>query len=349
MTAQALASKLHENGRLDNDEWIRLLSVTEKNDIEDIRIAADRVRREKYGTSVYLRALIEISSYCKNDCYYCGIRCGNKNASRFRLSREEILSSCKNAYELGFRTFVLQGGEDMYFSDDVFCTIISDIKNSFPDCALTLSVGEKSRLTYKRYYDAGADRYLLRHETANNEHYRKLHPQKQKLSERIQCLYYLKDIGFQVGSGFMVGSPYQTVETLAEDMSFLSELRPQMVGIGPFLPHKDTEFAHFPSGSASYTCYLLSLIRLMLPDSLIPATTALGTVEKGGREKGLRSGANVIMPNLSPNEVRSKYSLYDNKLSTGAETREKLTQLALDVSAAGYETDMGRGDFKPSN
>lgn len=311
---------------------------------KSLAILANNFRDKYYHSRVYFRGLIEFSSYCKNNCYYCGIRRSNRNAVRYRLSEKEILDCCGHGYDLGFRTFVLQGGEDEYFTDNRLCSIVHGIKNRFPDCAVTLSVGERSFDSYKRLYDAGADRYLLRHETANEIHYRKLHPSELSLENRKQCLYNLKEIGYQVGAGFMVGSPYQTYDTLAEDFLFLRELVPHMIGIGPFIPHKDTRFADYNTPSSDRTLIILSLIRIMLPKVLLPATTALGTVDASGREKGLLSGANVVMPNLSPKLHRKDYSLYDNKLCTGLEAAEHMASLIHRIKEIGLTPDFSRGD-----
>lgn len=306
--------------------------------------SATRLREKYYGRKVYFRGLIEFSSYCKNDCYYCGIRRSNKSAVRYRLSPDEILSCCEKGHRLGFRTFVLQSGEDLYFTDDIICNITYKIKNRFPDCAVTLSIGEKPRKTYEDYYKSGADRYLLREETALTEHYRFLHPPEMSLENRKRCLYDLRDIGYQVGAGFMVGSPYQKAENLAADLVFLRRLRPHMIGIGPFIPHKDTKFANEISGSVKLTLVMLALLRIMLPDALIPATTALGTADPLGREKGLKSGANVVMPNLSPAKNRRDYALYDNKICTGEEAAECLACLSRRITSAGFIPDFSRGD-----
>jgi biotin synthase len=315
---------------------------------EDERLAlsgsACRIRDMHYGGRVYFRGLIEFSSYCRNDCYYCGLQRSNLHAIRYRLSEAEILDCCEEGYALGFRTFVLQSGEDMHYTDLSLCRIISGIKKRFPGCAVTLSIGERSRDSYKELFDAGADRYLLRHETANEDHYGKLHPPELSLNSRKRCLYDLKEIGYQVGAGFMVDSPYQTYETLAEDFLFLRELAPHMIGIGPFIPHKDTRFAGFYHPSSRHTLILLSLIRIMLPKTLLPATTALGTADDMGREKGLMAGANVVMPNLSPMKHRSEYSLYDNKLCKGWEAAEHLPELARHIESMGLTPDFSRGD-----
>lgn len=341
-----LINKLKMDNKLTREDWINILSSRSAEGLKYLQSEAREIANKSYGNKVFIRGLIEISNYCKNDCYYCGINRSNLNVSRYRLNKEEILSCCDNGYSLGFRTFVMQGGEDPYLSDEVLCDIVRDIHEKYPDCAITLSVGERSYESYKKLYEAGAERYLLRHETACDEHYRKLHPDNQKLSNRIQCLNSLKDIGYQVGAGFMVGSPYQTVETLAEDMMFISEFKPHMVGIGPFIPHHDTVFKDEPAGDVELTLYLIGLIRLLLPNANIPATTALGTISDDGRQQGILSGANVIMPNLSPKEVREKYELYNNKLSTGVESAEGLDLLKEKIQEIGYEIVVDKGDYK---
>ena len=309
--------KLIQRQKLTKEEFIEILKQQDDPDIRELlKEEAVRLRKHYYGTKVFTRGLIEFTNHCKNDCYYCGIRRSNKNAKRFRLSQEDILACCENGYELGFRTFVLQGGEDVWYTDAKLVEIIRRIKTLYPECAVTLSVGEKSYESYKAYKEAGADRYLLRHETADEQHYGVLHPAEMSLANRKQCLYDLKKLGYQVGAGFMVGSPGQSVETLAEDLLFLQELQPQMVGIGPFIPHHDTCFAEKSAGSVEETLFLLSVIRILLPTVLLPATTALGTMDPQGREKGLLAGANVVMPNLSPIKTRKQYDLYDNKICT---------------------------------
>ncbi len=305
---------------------------------------ADTLRREHYGTRIFFRGLIEFSSYCKNDCFYCGIRSGNPNAARYRLTHDEILTCCEQGYALGFRTFVLQGGEDPCFTDDYLCALVRDITARYPDCALTLSLGERDRTSYERLFHAGARRYLLRHETANDAHYTKLHPHNLTLAQRKECLYALRDIGFQVGAGFMVQSPYQTADTLADDLIFLRDLQPQMVGLGPFVPHRDTQFAACATPTADRTLVLLSLVRCLLPKVLLPATTALGTIDPLGREKGLKAGANVVMPNLSPIRYRKDYALYDNKICTGEEAAECLGCLSRRIESAGFVPNFSRGD-----
>lgn len=332
---------------LNREEFVYLLEHYTDEDAAYLAEKARIISKKHFGNKVYTRGLIEISNYCKNDCYYCGIRRSNKNVIRYRLSNEDILSCCEQGYELGFRTFVMQGGEDSYFTDERMVEIIKEIKSKYPDCALTLSLGEKSYETYLKYYNAGADRYLLRHETANEDHYKKLHPKELRLLVRKQCLMDLKAIGFQTGCGFMVGSPYQTMDHIAEDLLFINELSPAMVGIGPFLPHHETPFADQKKGSYELTLFLLSIIRLMIPNVLLPATTALGTIHPMGRENGILSGANVVMPNLSPVAVRKNYELYDNKICTGDEAAECRMCLQGRMQKIGYELVAERGDFIP--
>ena len=308
--------------------------------------AADAVRQRVYGKAVFVRGLIEFTNYCKNDCYYCGIRCSNKTVQRYRLDKDTILACCEQGYALGYRTFVLQGGEDPYFTDARVCDVVQTIRTRFPDCAITLSIGEKSRESYRAFFDAGANRYLLRHETANDAHYAALHPASHIAENRKRCLFDLKEIGYQVGSGFMVGSPGQTVENLLEDLRFLQRLDPDMIGIGPFIPAQNTPFAHETAGSLKLTLRLLAILRLMFPHALLPATTALGTIHPQGREMGLHAGANVVMPNLSPADKREKYALYDNKICTGEEAAECRACLEMRVRAAGYEIVTDRGDVR---
>ena len=339
-----LVGKLYETHDLTDEELISLINSDDSEVSELLRQRADETRQKYYGKKVFLRGLIEISSFCKNNCFYCGIRRDNKNAQRYRLSREEILSCCENGYELGFRTFVMQGGEDAFYDDRFMCDIISEIKNRYPDCAVTLSLGERSAQSYKRMKEAGADRYLLRHETADTELYKKLHPNNMSFANRKKCLFSLKKLGYQVGAGFMVGAPFQTVENLVSDLRFLQDLQPQMIGIGPFIPHHDTPFADEKQGSLELTLRLLGIIRLMFPKVLLPATTALGTISPTGREMGLKTGCNVIMPNLSPVKVRKKYDLYDNKICTGEEAAECKGCLQRRVQSAGYEIVSERGD-----
>lgn len=340
-----IVEKLIEFHELDREEYIELLKNINDIDVrKKLENEAVKLRKRYYGDKVFTRGLIEFTNYCKNDCYYCGIRNSNKNAQRYRLTKEDIMECCKNGYELGFRTFVLQGGEDGYYTDERMADIIKCIRKEYPDCAITLSIGERTYESYKLFREAGADRYLLRHETANDEHYRILHPEKMRLSNRKECLYNLKKLGYQVGAGFMVGSPGQTMETIADDLMFLQELKPEMVGIGPFIPHKDTKFRDENPGTTQMTLYILSIIRIMLPKVLLPATTALGTIDPGGREKGIMVGCNVVMPNLSPVMNRKKYDLYDNKICTGEEAAECRGCLERRVESAGYKIVSERGD-----
>ena len=314
------------------------------NQIEELTLYAGALQNYYYGDHIYFRGLIEFSNYCKNNCLYCGIQKSNRNVHRYRMTKKEILDCCQTGYDLGFRTFVMQSGEDPYFTDERLSDIVKEIKRRHPDCAITLSVGERSYESYKRLFDAGADRYLLRHETANEAHYDKLHPSKLSLETRKQCLRDLEEIGYQVGSGFMLESPFQTYSSLAEDLIFLRELQPHMIGIGPFIPHKDTVFSGLPTPSSEKTLIMLSLIRILLPKVLLPATTALGTVDPLGREKAFKAGANVVMPNLSPVQYREDYSLYDNKICTGEEAAECLSCLSNRIRSAGYTPDFSRGD-----
>lgn len=339
-----LIDELEQNQTLPRGDWITLITNFTPEDAQYLFERARVLQNQHYGNQVFIRGLIEFTNYCKNDCYYCGIRRSNRNARRYRLTKDSILNCCRKGYKLGFRTFVLQGGEDGYFTDTVLVEIVSAIRQEFPDCAITLSVGERSRESYEALYSAGANRYLLRHETYDHAHYARLHPSELSAAHRQQCLWDLKDIGYQVGTGFMVGSPLQTAETLADDMLFLKKLNPQMVGIGPFIPHHDTPFADQTPGTLSLTLFLLGVIRLMLPKVLLPATTALGTIDENGREHGVLAGANVVMPNLSPANVRENYLLYDNKICTGDEAAESVEHLQQSMQAIGYNIVVSRGD-----
>lgn len=327
------------------DEQLKELIETDNADVSPLlRELADKVRQKYYGKKVWLRGLIEISSYCKNNCFYCGIRRENQNAERYRLTPDEILESCQNGYILGFRTFVLQGGEDGFFTDEVLCPLISEIKSRYPDCAVTLSLGERSEESFRRLREAGADRYLLRHEAASQQLYSMLHPAEMSLQNRKNCLFTLKKLGYQVGAGFMVGAPFQTTDDLISDLRFLQQLQPEMIGIGPFVPHHDTIFSTKQGGNLELTLKLLGILRLMFPKALIPATTALGTIAPNGRELGLMTGCNVVMPNLSPVSVRKKYELYDNKICTGEEAAECRSCLEKRINSVGYEVEISRGD-----
>ena len=346
---RALLDKLEREGILTGAEFAALIRGRDEALARELFRRADARRREYYGADVYIRGLIEFTNYCKNDCLYCGIRRSNRNARRYRLSREEILACCREGYALGYRNFVLQGGEDPWYTPERVEELVRAVKAAHPDCALTLSVGEQPREVYQAWFDAGADRYLLRHETANDDHYRSLHPAEMSPENRKRCLWDLKDIGYQVGCGFMVGSPGQTPEHLAEDLLFLRALEPDMVGIGPFIPQHDTPLRYQPAGTLELTLFLLGLIRLMLPDVLLPATTALGTIHPRGRELGIQAGANVCMPNLSPAEVREKYALYDNKICTGDEAAQCRRCLEARMASIGYRVVVHRGDHIGKN
>ena len=341
---QKLINELRENRILPREKFRELLS-TDSYDSYLFK-SADSIRQSIYGKDVYIRGLIEFTNYCKNNCYYCGIRSGNTNAVRYRLSKDEIMDCCREGYGLGFRTFVLQGGEDPYFTDEKIVDIVKSIRDEFPDCAITLSVGEKFYESYLAYYNAGANRFLLRHETAESDHYNKLHPESMSLETRKRCLLDLKKIGYQVGSGFMVGSPFQTMDNIISDLEFLHELQPDMIGIGPYIVHRETPFAQYESGDVTLTVRLIAVLRHMFPYALIPATTALGTLHPEGREMGLRAGANVVMPNLSPQSYRKLYDLYENKISTGEEAAQSRAALEKKVESAGYRVVTAVGNVK---
>ena len=345
--ADMLVEKLRREHDLSDGELRELIESGDHD--KALFKAADEVRRENYGDAVFLRGLIEFTSYCKNNCLYCGLRAGNAKADRYRLSKDEIMRCCEEGYALGYRTFVLQGGEDPYFTDDIICDIVSEIRKKYPDCAITLSIGEKPRESYERYFRAGADRYLLRHETADAEHYSKLHPANMSSENRKRCLRDLKEIGYQVGSGFMVGSPYQTTDNLIADLRFLQELEPDMIGIGPYITHRDTPFGNMDGGTLELSLRMLSILRLMFPYALLPSTTALGTIDPNGRELGLQAGGNVVMPNLSPVRVRKKYAIYDNKICTGEESAQCRGCLERRIESAGYRAVTDRGDVRRGN
>lgn len=337
-----LVERLYKTGNLTDNELKQLI---ESDTAENLAEYADEVRQKHYGKKVFLRGLIEISSYCKNDCFYCGIRRSNKSAERYRLDHDTILKCAEIGHELGLRTFVMQSGEDTFFTDNYLCTLIYDLKCKYPDCAVTLSLGERSYESYKRLKEAGADRYLLRHESAGSDLYYRLHPHGMSLENRKQCLYNLKELGYQVGAGFMVGAPFQTTDNIISDIRFMQDLQPQMIGIGPFIPHKDTPFRDEKGGTIELTLRLLGIMRLMFPKVLLPATTALGSISPSGRTLGLKTGCNVIMPNISPEDVRRKYMLYNNKLISGGETAEGLAVLQKEIESAGYEIAEERGDY----
>lgn len=340
---QALLDKLYATNGLDKDEIVHLLKHLNPESHKQLFQYAHQKRLKHYGKKVYLRGLIEFSNYCRQDCAYCGIRRSNGTADRYRLSEDQILDCCREGYELGYRTFVLQSGEDFRYTPDVLESIIRRIKREFPDAAVTMSIGERDRETYERLYRAGADRYLMRHETASPELYAKLHP-GMSFESRMNCLHMLKEIGFQVGAGFMVGLPGQTEEDLAEDLLFLKRFQPDMIGIGPFIPHSGTPLKDARGGTVDDTLVMVALARLFVPEALIPATTAMGTLDPMGREKALKAGANVVMPNLSPTTVRKKYELYENKICTGDESAQCRHCIEMRIVASGLEVDMGRGD-----
>ncbi len=348
MNSLSIIEQLKTTHTATREQLLYLLKHITDAEREVLREAAQQTAQAVFGNKIYIRGLVEISSICKRDCYYCGLRRSNPNAVRYRLTPEQILSCCEKGYALGFRTFVLQGGEDGFFSDEVVCGVVREIKRRYPDCAVTLSLGERGDESFRRLYAAGADRYLLRHETADLAHYAKLHPDSMSGAERQRQLFVLKQTGFQTGAGFMVGSPYQTAENLADDLLFLKKLQPQMCGIGPFIPHKDTEFRDFSQGSLELTLTLLAVIRLMHPRILLPATTALGTIHPQGRELGILHGANVVMPNLSPLEHRKDYAIYDNKICTGDEAAECIRCLSVRMKRIGYQIVTERGDYRGS-
>ncbi len=331
---------------LAREDWVALFSTFTQQDREYAAQLARAITRQQFGNQIFFRGIIEFSNICKNDCLYCGIRKSNGNVHRYRLSQEDILQCCAEGYRLGYRTFVLQSGEDGYWTDEKMVALIAQIKHNYPDCAVTLSIGERSRASYEALFAAGADRYLLRHETAQYAHYQQLHPAQMSFEHRMQCLETLKQIGYQVGCGMMVGAPYQSAESLAEDMEFMGRFQPAMVGIGPFLPHQDTPFAQFPPGSRSLTLFCLSLTRIMLPDVLLPSTTALGTLAEDGRIQGILAGCNVVMPNLSPQNTRKDYMLYDHKAGAQLTAEESLQLLRAQVESLGMEIVVGRGDHK---
>lgn len=341
-----LIDKLEINRHLDRKQWVTLIGSYTQEDRAYAAQKAVRAATNEFGRKIYIRGIIEFSNVCRNDCYYCGIRKSNANCERYRLTAQQILDCCDVGYEYGFRTFVLQSGEDKGYTVKELCDIVSDIKKAHSDCAVTLSLGEMDYDAYKSLFKAGADRYLLRHETASEQHYGRLHPGEMSWKNRMNCLEQLKRIGYQTGCGMMVGAPFQTVENIADDLLFIERFKPEMIGMGPFIPHKDTPFCDQPEGSFELTLFLISLCRLLLPDALIPATTALGTIRQGGREQGVLSGANVIMPNISPFDVRKKYMLYEGKVGTDVKSEQAIAELERKMRAIGYELTITRGDHK---
>ena len=339
-----LINKLEHNGTLTKSEWIALIDHRTPELASYLFERARALRHHYYDHDIYCRGLIELTNYCQQDCYYCGIRKSNRQINRYRLSEENVLTCCQQGYELGFRTFVLQGGEDAYYTDERLITLVQKIQQVHPECAITLSLGERSYESYQRLFEAGATRYLLRHETANHAHYDQLHPDNSTATKRQECLWNLKKIGYQVGTGFLVGSPFQTTAHLADDMLFLKELNPQMIGIGPFIPHHQTPFHNQSAGTLELTLFMLGLIRLMLPKVLLPSTTALGTIADDGREQGVLAGANVVMPNLTPIAVRNDYLLYDNKIGTTDDASQYRRSMEKRMEAIGYQFAISRGD-----
>lgn len=345
MNNKELIEKLNRERALTREEWIQIFNTWTDEDLSFAAEKAHEITVARFGRKIFFRGIVEFTNICKNDCYYCGIRAGNTNCQRYRLDKEDILKCCEDGYTHGFRTFVLQGGEDPYYTKDMMTDIVRSITERFSDCAVTMSIGELDRDFYQALYDAGARRYLLRHETANAEHYAILHPKKQTLENRMRCLRDLKEIGFQTGCGIMVGSPGQTSESLAEDMMFMADFRPEMIGLGPFIPHRDTPFKDEAAGSVDKTLLVIALCRIMLPNALIPSTTALGTAEAEGRQKGVLAGCNVVMPNLSPMEVRKKYMLYDGKVGTDMSAETGIRTLRTQMEEIGYEVVVARGDY----
>ena len=341
---EKLIDKLHQKHTLTAEEYRSLLLCEDTTTNVYLQKKAQQTTIDRFGNAVFIRGLIEISNRCRNNCLYCGIRKGNTMVSRYALSRETILSCCREGHALGFRTFVLQGGEDVSQTDDWVTETVSAVRKEFPDCAITLSLGEKSKEAYQRFFEAGANRYLLRHETFNETHYQELHPSEMSRNHRLRCLEWLKEIGYQTGTGIMVGSPGQTIDHLVEDLLFIERFHPEMIGIGPFIPHAETPFANKPAGSIKLTLKLLSILRLMHPSALIPATTALASLSSDGRERGILAGANVVMPNLSPSSVREKYSLYNQKAAFGSEAAEGLKLLEEQLNKIGYHISYLRGD-----
>ncbi len=340
----SLIDKLKQNNCLERFEYQYILDNIDREAFVYLSKQSREVTNASYGKFVYMRGLIEFSNYCKQDCNYCGIRASNSKAKRYRLNKAQILECCDEGYRLGYRTFVLQGGEDPHFTREVLVDLIRTIKAKYPKTALTLSLGERSYEDYAAFYEAGANRYLLRHETASKRLYEYLHPSAMSFENRMECLHNLKKIGFQVGAGFMVNTPTQTNADLVEDLLFLQEFKPAMCGIGPYLSHDDTPLNNQNNGTVDQTIVLVSLVRLMHPNCLLPSTTALGTLESIGREKALKAGANVVMPNLSPTNVRELYEIYQDKICTGDEAAHCRNCIEAKINTIGLIVDMQRGD-----
>lgn len=345
-TIRAIVDTIRNTQDINLEQLSAILDTDDREAIDYLQAQAREVAQSIYGNAVYMRGLIEFSNHCRNNCRYCGIRRDNRLAERYRLDDDTILECCRLGYSCGLRTFVLQGGEDGHYTDERMVALVQRIRTEFPDCAITLSLGERSRDSYQHLFDAGANRYLLRHETADPDHYAHLHPAEMSWEHRMQCLRDLRDIGYQVGAGFMVGSPGQTHATLLNDLHFIRDFRPEMCGIGPFIAAQHTPFAHEPNGSVEQTLRLLSLIRLLHPHVLLPATTALGTLNAFGRERGIQAGANVVMPNLSPTENRPKYSIYDGKICLGDDISHCRSCLETRIASVGYRMVVDRGDYK---
>lgn len=329
---------------LESEGYWTLLDCNDESVLDYLHHKARQVADETFGKGIFVRGLVELTNVCRNDCYYCGIRKSNATIIRYMLTTKQVIKSCQQGYELGFRTFVLQGGELPRDKAQWLVELVKEIRQRWSDCAITLSLGEWTREVYEALREAGADRYLLRHETHNAEHYAKLHPADMSLNNRLQCLKWLKELGFQVGTGIMVGSPWQTIDNIVEDIEFIEQFKPEMIGLGPFVPQHDTPLGKYANGSAELTCKLYSIFRLMFPHALIPSTTALNTIDTNGRTMGIMAGANVVMPNLSPASVRGNYTLYDGKAITNAEAAEGIAQLESQLATIGYHIDWGRGD-----
>ena len=340
-----IIDRLCSRHSLDRQEYLELLQCNDVDTMDYLRSQAQSATLERFGRDVYVRGLIEITNECRNNCLYCGIRQANKMVARYSLSQATILDCCQQGYELGFRTFVLQGGENPQMTDEWVEDTVARIHSRYPDCAITLSLGERSLQAYKAFFKAGASRYLLRHETITDSHYRRLHPTDMSLQNRIQCLHDLKEIGYQTGTGIMVGSTYKNLEKIADDLKFIEEFKPQMIGIGPFIPHAQTPFAGASAGSVELTLKLISIFRLMSPSALIPSTTALASLSADGRCQGILAGANVVMPNLSPPTFRGQYSLYNNKAAFGSESAEGLRLLQEELNTINYNISTERGDY----
>ena len=341
---KSLVDKLRKEHELMPNEYLALLTMRDSQDVDYLISQAREVAQEHFGNDIYLRGLIELSNVCRNDCLYCGIRRSNSNVTRYTLTREQVMACCEQGYKIGFRTIVLQGGEWGEERSRWIAEIIRDIRAGWPDCAITLSLGEHPRKTYALWREAGADRYLLRHETHNERLYSLLHPKGMTIHHRLQCLDTLKELGYQVGAGIMVGAPFQTLRNIVEDIQYLVAFKPHMIGIGPFIPQHDTPFARFPAGSVDMTARLYAILRLALPQALIPSTTAIASLAPDGRLRGILAGANVVMPNLSPTDTRRLYALYDNKAALGAESAQGVKSLADELSTIGYHINWSRGD-----